>query len=95
MRLRALIPFVARDLRRSMRTFWVAGLGIAAGVATLAFFLALSAGMRAVVFGKILPLDQVEVIPPESSFGSVFSMLGGRPPGIDDARRRPSVAPTG
>lgn len=96
MRLRALISFVARDLRRSMRTFWVAGLGIAAGVATLAFFLALSAGMRAVVFGKILPLDQVEVIPPESSVGSVFSMLGARPPGVEASqvaalRRTPGV----
>lgn len=86
MRAGSLVSFVARDLRRSMRTFWVAALGIAAGVATLTFFLALAAGMRAVVFGKILPLDQVEVIPPESSVGSVFSMLGARPPGIDDAQ---------
>jgi putative ABC transport system permease protein len=83
-----LLALAARDLRRSLRTFWVAALGIAAGVATLTFFLALAAGMRAVVFGKILPLDQVEVIPPESSVGAVFSMLGARPPGIDEAQAR-------
>jgi ABC-type lipoprotein release transport system permease subunit len=84
----ALVSLVGRDLRRSMRTFWVAALGIAAGVATLVFFLGLAAGMRAVVFGKILPLDQVEVIPPESSVGSVLSMLGARPPGIDEEQAR-------
>ena len=86
MRAAALLSLAGRDLRRSMRTFWVAALGISAGVATLTFFLALAAGMRAVVFGKILPLDQVEVIPPESSVGAVFSMLGARPPGIDEAQ---------
>lgn len=88
MRTPALLSLAGRDLRRSMRTFWVAALGIAAGVATLTFFLALSAGMRAVVFGRILPLDQVEVIPPESSVGSVFSLLGARRPGIDESQAR-------
>ncbi len=88
MRSAPLFALAGRDLRRSMRTFWVAALGISAGVATLTFFLALSAGMKAVVFGRILPLDQVEVIPPESSVGSVFSMLGARPPGIDEAQAR-------
>ncbi|MBK8693732.1 MAG: hypothetical protein IPN17_15920 [Deltaproteobacteria bacterium] len=85
MRLRALISFVARDLRRSMRTFWVAGLGIAAGVATLAFFLALSAGIARCPREDPAPRPGGGD-PPESSFRSVFSMLGGRPPGIDDAQ---------
>jgi len=93
---------VRRDLRRSVRSFSVAAAGIVAGVATLAFFLALSAGMKAVVLGQIFPVDRVEVIPPESSVGSVLgSFLGARTPGIDpeqvDALRRVpgvrSVAP--
>ena len=61
MRAPALLSLAGRDLRRSLRTFWVAALGIAAGVATLTFFLALAAGMRAVVFGKILPLDLADL----------------------------------
>ncbi|MBL8601700.1 MAG: ABC transporter permease [Myxococcales bacterium] len=74
---------VGRDLRRSASTFSVAAAGIIVGVATLTFFLALSAGMREVVLGRIFPLDRVEVIPPESSVGSVLSLLGARTPGID------------
>lgn len=97
MRAGALGELVLRDLRRSLRTFTLASLGITAGVATLAFFLALSAGMRTVVLGRIFPLDQIEVIPPESSVGSMLtSVLGARPAGIEPAqvtalRRSPGV----
>ena len=96
MRTAALVELVARDLRRSLRSFSLAALGITVGVATLAFFLALSEAMRTVVLGRIFPLDQVEVIPPESSVGTVFSMLGARPPGVEAAqvdalRRAPGV----
>ena len=96
MRAAALAELVARDLRRSLRSFSLAALGITVGVATLAFFLALSEAMRTVVLGRIFPLDQVEVIPPESSVGSVFSMLGARPPGVEASqvaalRRTPGV----
>ncbi len=76
MRARALADLVARDLARSLRTFSMATVGITLGVATLAFFLALSAGMKEVVLGRIFPLDRVEVIPPETSVGSVLSVLG-------------------
>lgn len=89
MRTRALMELVARDLRRSLRTFAIAALGIVVGVAVLTFFLGLSEGMRAVVLGRIFPIDQVEVIPPESSVGSVLSLLGGGgPPGIEEAQVR-------
>ncbi len=96
MRAAALADLVARDLRRSLRTFSVAAVGITVGVATLAFFLALSAGMREVVLGRIFPLDRVEVIPPETSVGTVLSVLGARPPGIEpsqveELRRVPGV----
>jgi putative ABC transport system permease protein len=92
----ALVELVARDLRRSLKSFSLAALGITVGVATLAFFLSLSEAMRTVVLGRIFPLDQVEVIPPESSVGSVFSMFGARPPGVEAAqvsalRRAPGV----
>ncbi len=96
MRLRALTELVVRDLRRSVRTFSVAALGITVGIATLAFFLALSAGMRAVVLGRIFPVNRVEVIPPETAVGSVLSLLGTAPAGIDPGslatlRRTPGV----
>jgi hypothetical protein len=82
-RARALGELVARDLRRSVRTFSVAALGIAAGIATLSFFLALSQGLKDVVLGRIFPHDRVEVIPPESSVGAAFSLFTrARPPGI-------------
>jgi len=92
----ALVELVVRDLRRSLKSFSLAALGITVGVATLAFFLSLSEAMRTVVLGRIFPLDQVEVIPPESSVGSVFSMFGARPPGVEAAqvsalRRAPGV----
>jgi ABC-type lipoprotein release transport system permease subunit len=80
----ALVDLVQRDLRRSVRTFSVAALGIVAGVAVLSFFLALAEGMRAVVLGRIFPIDRVEVVPPESSVGSVLSLLGAGPPGVDE-----------
>jgi hypothetical protein len=87
---------VARDLRRSARTLAVAAVGITFGIATLMFFLALTAGMREVVLGRIFPLDRVEVIPPESGIGSVLSVFGQRPPGIEASqvsalRRVPGV----
>ncbi len=97
MRVGAWADLVGRDLRRSLRSFSVAAAGIVAGVATLAFFLGLSAGMRAVVLGQIFPIDRVEVIPPESAVGSVLgSLLGARTPGIEPAqveslRRVPGV----
>ncbi len=97
MRAAALVELVGRDLRRSRKSFALAALGLAVGVATLGFFLALSEAMRTVVLGRIFPLDQVEVIPPESAVGSVFSsLLGARPPGVEPAqadalRRVPGV----
>jgi hypothetical protein len=93
----ALAELVARDLRRSLRSFSLAALGITVGVATLAFFLALSEAMRAVVLGRIFPIDQVEVIPPESSVGSRCSRCSARgrrasnPPRSTRSVRAPGV----
>ncbi len=86
MRFRAAVEMVGADFRRTLRGFSMASLGIAVGVATLSFFLALSSGMREVVLGRIFPLDLVEVIPPESSVGSVLTLFGARRSGIDDTQ---------
>lgn len=88
MRIRAAIDLVQRDLRRSLRTFSVAALGIVAGIAVLTFFLGLSEGMRAVVLGRIFPIDRVEVVAPETGMGSMLSLLGAAPAGIDEAQVR-------
>lgn len=89
MRLSAQATLIARDLRRSARSFIGAALGLAAGVATLTFFLGLLDGLREHVLQRVIPLDIVEVIPPESAVGSVIAMLGGGgPAGIDDAQVR-------
>lgn len=84
MRSGALIRLVARDIERSLRTFAVAAVGIIVGIATLAFFVALGAGMKAVVLGRIFPIDRIEVAPQEASAGGVVGMLGGddEPSGI-------------
>jgi putative ABC transport system permease protein len=39
-----------------------ASVGVVVGIAAFAFFLALGAGVRSVVLGKIFPLDQLEVV---------------------------------
>jgi putative ABC transport system permease protein len=54
---------VVANLKRSRNHFLLASIGIVVGIATFAFFLALAQGVRAVVLGKIFPLDQLEVVP--------------------------------
>lgn len=84
MRLKSQATLALRDLRRSARSFIGAAIGLAAGVATLTFFLGLLDGLREHVIERVMPLDVVEVIPPESAVGSVIAMLGGGgPAGID------------
>lgn len=54
---------IAANLRRSRNHFLLASIGIVVGIATFTFFIALAQGVRAVVLGKIFPLDQLEVVP--------------------------------
>jgi putative ABC transport system permease protein len=58
-----LAKVVFANLKRSRNHFLLASIGIVVGIATFAFFLALAQGVRAVVLGKIFPLDQLEVVP--------------------------------
>lgn len=53
---------VRANLRNNAVHFGLASVGIIVGIAAFAFFLALGAGVREVVLGKIFPLDQLEVI---------------------------------
>ena len=63
MRSARLFSLVLANLRRSRNHFLLASIGIVVGIATFAFFLSLGLGVRAVVLGKIFPLDKIEVVP--------------------------------
>ena len=56
-----------QNLSRSRRSFALSVFGISVGISSLTFFLALSAGVRHVVLGKVFPVGQIEVVPSKSS----------------------------
>ncbi len=60
MTIRAGITLVRRNLTRSRRHFLFSAVGLVVGTATLAFFLALSTGMRERVINRLYPVNQVE-----------------------------------
>ena len=76
-----LFQLVGMNLRRDRRGAILSALGVAAGIAALAFFVALGRGVAEVVKTKIFPADArfVEVIPPAVSIG----LFGGAK--LDDA----------
>lgn len=82
MRAAAFVTLLGRDLRRAGGAFVLAAVGITVGIAALVFFLALGAGMRSVVLGKIFPNDRIEVVPREQTVGALAALLGARPQGI-------------
>lgn len=86
MRFDALSTMVKTELGRARGPLVTAGFGIAVGVASLVFFLALGLGARKVLLGDVFPIDQVELEPKKTSAG-LLSLLGGptEPPGIDAA----------
>jgi putative ABC transport system permease protein len=96
---RGLFGLVWQNLRRTRRAFALSVFGIAVGIASLTFFLALAAGVRHEVLGRVFPVDQLEVVPAASDLGGgafgIFSSLGGAKPLDDDAvaalRARPEV----
>jgi putative ABC transport system permease protein len=82
---------VAANLRRSRNHFLLASIGIVVGIATFTFFIALAQGVRAVVLGRIFPLDQLEVVPKSLDIAIGPLALGTSTLGadiIDDARVR-------
>jgi putative ABC transport system permease protein len=82
----ATLDLVRREMARTRGALVTAGFGIAAGVAALAFFVALGLGARAVLLGDVFPIDQIELEPPKTSAG-LLSLLGGphEPAGIEPA----------
>lgn len=71
MNAKRLLQLVSMNLRRDLRGAALSSLGIAAGIAALAFFVALGGGVGELVRTRIFPLDssQVEVVPPRISVG--------------------------
>ena len=65
------------NLRRGLRQFLLSSFGIAVGIAALAFFGALSAGVRQVVMGKVFHADRIEVEPAKASFDVGMGGIGG------------------
>jgi hypothetical protein len=96
MRTRALVALVRQNLARGRRAFVLSVFGISVGIASLTFFLALSAGVRHVVLGQVFPIGQLEVVPQKSTLGGgpigLFSALGGGPKPLDDAAARALAA---
>src|SRR5262249_51384085 len=91
---RALFALVRQNLSRSRRSFALSVLGISVGIASLVFFLALSAGVRHVVLGQVFPIGQIEVVPSKSTLSrplSLFSSLPGPRP-LDEGAARPLAA---
>jgi len=66
-----LVQLVSINLRRDVRGALLSALGVAAGIAALAFFVALGGGVGEVVRTRVFPVDarMVEVVPPRVSVG--------------------------
>jgi putative ABC transport system permease protein len=65
--------------------FLLASIGVVVGIAAFAFFLALGAGVRSIVLGKIFPLDQLEVVAKTMSLDLGPLSLGMASDVLDDA----------
>lgn len=74
---RALAGLVRLNLRRGRRGFALSTIGVAIGIASLVFFLALSRGVERVVLGKIFPVGQLEIVPKRTSLGGPLDALPG------------------
>lgn len=97
MRLASLAQIVRSELRRTRGPLVTAGFGIAVGVASLVFFLALGLGAKKVLLGDVFPIDQVELEPKKTSAG-LLSLLGGThepasigPESVDQLKSQPGV----
>jgi putative ABC transport system permease protein len=93
---RALVALVRQNLSRSRRSFALSVFGISVGIASLTFFLALSAGVRHVVLGQVFPVGQIEVVPSKSSLEGpigLFSSLSGPKPLTEEASSELAARP--
>ena len=76
---------VGANLRSNAVHFLLASIGVIVGIAAFAFFLALGAGVRSIVLGKIFPLDQLEVVAKTLSLDLGPLSLGMASDVLDDA----------
>lgn len=76
---------VGANLRNNAVHFVLASIGVIVGIAAFAFFLALGAGVRSIVLGKIFPLDQLEVVAKTLSLDLGPLSLGMASDVLDDA----------
>ena len=79
-----LARIVAANLRSNAVHFLLASIGVVVGIAAFAFFLALGAGVRSIVLGKIFPLDQLEVVAKTMSMNLGPLSLGMASDVLDD-----------
>jgi putative ABC transport system permease protein len=80
-----LARIVFANLRSNGIHFLLASIGVVVGIAAFAFFLALGAGVRSIVLGKIFPLDQLEVVAKTMSLDLGPLSLGMGSDVLDDA----------
>ncbi len=85
MKFNKLTRIVGANLRSNAVHFLLASIGVIVGIAAFAFFLALGAGVRSVVLGKIFPLDQLEVVAKTLSLDLGPLSLGMASDVLDDA----------
>ena len=86
MRRDAWLKLVVQNLRRSRREFVLSIFGIALGIAALSFFIALAAGVRETVLGRVFHIDRIEIEPAKASFDLPLFGSGPRPIGDDVVR---------
>lgn len=86
---RSLARIVVANTLRSPKHFALSAFGIVMGIAAFVFFLGLSAGVRAVILGKIFPLEQVQVVAPRASLLLAEKRLDDSI--VETIRQRPEV----
>lgn len=86
---RSLARLVVANTLRSPKHFVLSAFGIVMGIAAFVFFLGLSSGVRAVILGKIFPLEQVQVVAPRASLLLAEKRLDDSI--VETIRRRPEV----
>ena len=92
----ALVALVRQNLYRGRRSFALSTIGVAIGIASLTFFLALSHGVQKTVLARIFPVGQIEIVPQKSSVGALGALSFGGPTPLDQTfvdalRSRPEV----
>ncbi|MEZ4359451.1 MAG: FtsX-like permease family protein [Kofleriaceae bacterium] len=89
---RSLLRMIVSNTLRSPKHFALSAFGIVIGISAFVFFLGLSSGVRAVILGKIFPLQQVEVVAPRTTLGTLDTTKRLDDEVVEIIRKRPEVA---